>query len=172
MNPSENVAHVRDLLLTGGLNPHHVAVAYRHAEEWVNTRPPVGGERGGSSSPTEIEERQEIVRVERLAERGLARIPELAKLLYDTAKELHDYTQRLTALDLTKVESDAWCVHHKTHGFSEPLGSRPRNGVCGWCQDFRRAEGVLPPKLVLEARARGERVTARLVASALGRQAS
>lgn len=158
MKPSERVQRVRDMLLTEGLNPHRVETAYRHAEEWVNTHAPANtGERGGSSSPTEIEEGQERARVNRLSVRGLEDIPRLAKLLEDTATQLLVLTHKLTALDLRKYEAEKEagcrsCARTERRGhssvgghFAEVYDRTPEQGLCRWCGDYQRSIGELPP---------------------------
>lgn len=177
MRPSERVQRVRDILLTEGLNPHRVETALRHSEQWVAVNPPPNSLRSEPVedemdaplvfNPIEADESKERARVSRLAAKGLTEIPRLAKLLHDTATSLLEFTDRLTAAP--EIDVETWCAHHKNHGFSEPLGARPRHGNCGWCDDFRREYKALPPKAVLAMRDRQGRVTVQFIAESLKR---
>lgn len=66
-----------------------------------------------------------------------------------------------------KVDPDCCAVHERHEMGFEPLH---RSGRCRWCYDFWQAEGVDPPKPLLEARARGQRITAAMVTDALRHQ--
>lgn len=59
--------------------------------------------------------------------------------------------------------SDAdWCRHHlNTIGTCEP---RYRGDLCRKCYDLQRSQRYLPPKAILEAWHRGDRVTAKMLA--------
>lgn len=101
-----------------------------------------------------------VVRETQTARRGL----ESAYAKAQRAKPKPDNT--------VKLPTDTWCVHHERHGMAEPLGTKPRRGLCGWCEGFERTYRQLPPKKLLDARARGERITDRLIMEALDRRAS
>jgi WhiB family redox-sensing transcriptional regulator len=65
------------------------------------------------------------------------------------------------------------CQNHDVHGFTEPVGMKGRSGLCAFCLGFQREHGVVPPKMLLDARAEGHRIVRRLVDAALGgRQAA
>lgn len=61
----------------------------------------------------------------------------------------------------TAPDDDMWCANHLRHGMFEPAGRR--TGRCGWCYRFALAEGVDAPKQLLDAKARGIRVTAQMI---------
>lgn len=63
------------------------------------------------------------------------------------------------------VDESDWCRHHlETTQACEP---RYRGDLCRRCYDFGRAQGHMPPAILLTAWHRGERVNARQVAEAM-----
>jgi Transcription factor WhiB len=65
------------------------------------------------------------------------------------------------------------CQNHDVHGHTEPVGMKGRSGLCAFCLGFQREHGVVPPKMLLDARAEGHRIVRRLIDAALGgRQAA
>jgi hypothetical protein len=62
----------------------------------------------------------------------------------------------------TEHESNAerWCRSHERIGVAEPVRAR---GLCRWCAEFEAAQQMLPPLGVLEAHARGQRITTALI---------
>lgn len=169
---AQRIERVRDLIggtpdystgLLSSRGVHPIDIALQHAEEWVDAHPPRGEERGGSSSPTEIEERQEVARVSRLASKALIEIPLLTRELEDAAEKLRDYTVRLTAvIDLTQLPKSeqrddecASCRRSEQKGrerigdhFSPVYVKAPLMGLCRWCRDHALPVGdemTLPP---------------------------
>jgi hypothetical protein len=59
------------------------------------------------------------------------------------------------------TNAERWCRSHERIGAAEPVRAR---GLCRWCGDFESAQEMLPPLGVLEAHARGLRITTALIA--------
>lgn len=57
-----------------------------------------------------------------------------------------------------------WCVSCARTNYAEHVH---RGDLCRWCYDFKAAEGTLPPVDLLDARQRGQRITAAMVREAL-----
>lgn len=156
-----------------------VVLAQQHAHDWqAPTLPVRDGERGGSSSPREVEERQEDRRVSAQAIRdgqAMRRLipeleaelviasahgaptPELAKV----ARRLADVVNRLTATvdhGLLGAPQCRSCAR-KSKGPVREYHGHPgvpvyekakKHGLCRWCYDFWRAERRLPPVDVVD----------------------
>lgn len=58
------------------------------------------------------------------------------------------------------VNAERWCRSHERIGVAEPVRAR---GLCRWCGEFELAQQMLPPLGVLEAHARGQRITTALI---------
>jgi hypothetical protein len=58
------------------------------------------------------------------------------------------------------VNAERWCTSHERIGVAEPVRAR---GLCRWCGEFEAAQQMLPPLGVLEAHARGQRITTALI---------
>lgn len=64
---------------------------------------------------------------------------------------------------LARTTGDDWCTSClRVHRCSP----RERGDLCRWCDDFKRAEGTLPPAELLEARHRGMKITQTMVRQA------
>jgi hypothetical protein len=72
---------------------------------------------------------------------------------YTTAGE-HNLGERRQPGRPTEGEANKakWCSHHAKFNQAEPLGPKGRGGLCGWCYEFERAEGELPPASFIEYR--------------------
>lgn len=57
-----------------------------------------------------------------------------------------------------------WCVSCQRVNYAEHVH---RGDLCRWCYDFKAAESALPPVDLLDARQRGQRITATMVREAL-----
>jgi len=60
----------------------------------------------------------------------------------------------------SSVNAERWCTSHERIGVAEPVRAR---GLCRWCAEFEAAQQMLPPLGVLEAHARGQRITTALI---------
>lgn len=139
-------------------------LAVDHAEAWAALPVPAHGwERGGSSAPSEIEERQEVVRVARMAVKATARIPEILDEIGRLAIELYDTTQKLTAVthpDNYPLDSVIGCRscarterigRIQIGGFFAPVYEKSKkSGLCRWCWDYEHANGEPPPVRAIE----------------------
>ena len=155
--------------------PHDpIQLAYRHAREWQNHTMPVrDGERGGSSSPVEVEERVEDRRVAFQAARDERLLDELVPA-FEAEIVLASYAGRVTP-ELAQVarrlaEVISRCVRVVDHdklrtgpqgcrscarkdtkrgfaGHFEPVSKRYENrGLCDQCGRFAGAnKGKFPP---------------------------
>lgn len=65
---------------------------------------------------------------------------------------------------------DIWCTSCERAQVMAPRGDPKRVGeqstLCGWCHEWQREYGQLPPVAIIERRARGERITTRVVEEA------
>lgn len=95
----------------------------------------------------------------------------LADLLLIVAR-IDSFSRHALAIQAARRElpsDDAiWCKHHSALGFSEPVGDSGRRGLCQWCEGFEREHRCLPPKPLLDRKARGERLNSAQIAVALG----
>lgn len=80
---------------------------------------------------------------------------------------------RAKRLNRPKVceDSDVWCEHHLAFGLHESRGHRRKNNgtetvLCDWCETFLRTQGMRPPRMLLEDRAQGKRITEQKIARA------
>lgn len=74
--------------------------------------------------------------------------------------------------ELPLSNDDPWCKHHMSFGLVEPRGEKGRGELCRFCDEFRRAEGSRPARELLEERARGRRVTTRMIEESKRKKAS
>ena len=173
--------------------PHDpIQLAYRHAREWQNHTMPVrDGERGGSSSPVEVEERVEDRRVAFQAARDERLLDELVPA-FEAEIVLASYAGRVTpelaqvarrlaevisrcvrVVDHDKLTSDECrsCARKGKVGNRQYPGHKgvpvyekaKRHRLCRWCYDYWRAEKRLPPIDVVD-------VYHRVSAKAAGRE--
>jgi hypothetical protein len=132
-------------------------LALEHAEAWAGQNPPsVHGERGGSSSPTEISETREIRRVSAQARKDVARIPEICRSVEAQLYELYATVRRLTSVvDHSELQETGCksCARKQKdqHGseigghFAEVHDKAKDRSLCGWCWSVERDSGNLPP---------------------------
>jgi len=159
----------------------NVVLAQVHAQTWRNLQVPAPTEeRGGSSSPTEIEERRERDRVTATAGRDADQLPGLVDTwqthlrmshtqgtvlpgLVDASARLARVIARCTSLvDHSKLPADvdgctscartATINGRKYHGHPHiPVYDKARTStLCRWCYDYQRAEQTLPPVEIID----------------------
>lgn len=90
------------------------------------------------------------------------RMVEQVKAFSYHVEQIEGATRRLA------IDDNLWCKHHAALGFNEPVGDHGRRGFCGWCEGFEREYRQLPPKVLLDRRARGENPNRAQIAVALG----
>lgn len=113
----------------------------------------------------------------------LANLVLLSAVADDTVRQLRSAVPNpvtaLTPDDLTpaQVSLAGWCTScWRDNAYHEPVAMRP-NGErryrdhCLWCGEFLAANDVTPPMELLEARHRGERISATMVEAALSKLA-
>lgn len=150
----ENLAR----LLTRDHGEHLIEVALYRAEQRVNEHQPVHGERGGSSSPVEAEERAEDRKVSEDAAWFLARARVMVAEIERLSRDLSAGALRMLAtIDYSKLPSPREpgcrsCARTEQRGqsrigghFAPVYAKSEKRGLCRWCWDFERAEGELPP---------------------------
>jgi hypothetical protein len=128
-----------------------------------------GGIRGGGHSDSTF--RAGLARAEApadVAEKALAKFFEAVDLLI-VADSLR--AKAFPPVTVTGDRADD-CTNCLRHGVVSPRG-RPKevghgSPLCGWCHAFQRAQGVLPPRDLVERHQRGERISERDVTAALG----
>jgi hypothetical protein len=133
-----------------------IALTLKRIQEWHAVRgPSVDENRGGSSSPVEVEERQEDRRVALAAERDAKRV---AALLGELSDMCHRYT---TPVDHRKLPSElpgcVSCARKRQKGGVEiaghfaPVADRYKGKqLCMWCGEHLAASGELPPLDVVD----------------------
>lgn len=134
-----------------------IDLAVEHMEAWRDFRLPRDGERGGSSSPTEHDDRLEARRVDQQVARDLQALPELIRTIETAAQRLYSLMLRnVETIDLSKLPKDPLpgCVSCARVEFKNgrPVGGHfapvydksEKAGLCRWCWDARQATGKLP----------------------------
>lgn len=114
----------------------------------------------------------------KLIEKNLYRARTLLDEALSAAKNVKDPEpkQREDAND-----RDVWCTNHRTIKVDEPVrADAPDSGLCRWCSDWKHAAEtirqtdkgwpLLPPANVMERRARGDRITNRVLGECFGRR--
>lgn len=104
----------------------------------------------------------------------LARLEEIRKQRQRLIREEFEITSRwlqrtATAQakrDARPSSSDDWCESCERVHRHSPVR---RRRLCGWCDDFKAIEGVLPPLDLLEAHHRGVRMNQTMIRQALAR---
>ena len=208
MNSRDRDALVHDLrrifgqTTVGSRQVSNLVLAQEHARDWqAPTLPVRDSERGGSSSPRELDERAEDRRVSSQAIRDeqalivlvpaleaelvIAAVtggptPDLAKV----ARRLADTVNRLTVTVDHALLSEPACRScarkAKVQGHLYPghqgvpvYAKAKRHGLCRWCYDFWRAERRLPPVDVVDMyHVRGPRAAGLELAKRLRAKAS
>lgn len=143
-------------------------LAVEHMHAWRSERMPADGERGGSSSPREAEDRWDAFLLDRMVARDLRLVAELTRTIEHAARELYSLMLRnVETLDPAKLPKEAMpgCVSCaraeqkgtvKIGGHFAPVmpatregairGNRDAHaaGLCRWCFDVKEATGSLP----------------------------
>lgn len=91
--------------------------------------------------------------IERRAAKEVAKVARFVDYLETTVNDV------CPRIDRTK---DVWC-RNKGHGHSKEPRARNGSQWCEWCRTFEREYGVLPDAYLLDARARGARISRRQV---------
>lgn len=164
-----------------GLEWSNLELTRARIGQWQHADLPRSGERGGSSSPREIEERLEDRRVATQARYDAAALPQLvdefrehlldsvdagtpSKQLERSAAMLARIISRYTVtIDHSQLEDpDTGCLScartARVNGLLygphwEPVYSK-RTGLCRWCQEGLEAMGHLPPVQIVDLRHR------------------
>lgn len=168
---------LREIVGVPGRRESRAVAAWANLRLWMQRGYPTGGQGGTGYTGSRVENAvisDDGLRYDPTVKRATRDIAsfeddlETAKLALARAEKVA-VSNTVTTLKPGKDDDDLWCENHARHNMAEPVGERGK-GWCRWCEDFERAEGTLPPKDVLEKRARGERITAQVVDRALGRR--
>lgn len=182
--------------VVGSVKYPNLLLAPRRMEEWISATVPSHDERGGSSSPVEVADRQEDRRVGFQALRDLDLFPRLLEdyeqecviVRYSgpnqsfarTAEQLAALVRRYTVpVDHEKLPDDPGCKSCARPG---KVGKRQfqghpgvpvyekakKHGLCRWCYDAFQADGELPPIDVVDLY---HRVSARAAGLELAKRA-
>jgi len=111
------------------------------------------------------------------AVRGAGQVDDATRalgLFHDAVKLLEQAdSYRARALPPVRTERPTdWCTSCERAGVLSPRGTEKEVGksssLCGWCHVWQREHSQLPPVVLIEKRARGERIYDRDITAALG----
>lgn len=135
-----------------------ICITLDRLTEWRSDRMPTHDQRGGSSSPTEIEDRKEDRTLHQAIQRDADRIDELLRTTAHSVAALRAIVARYTVpIDHSKLPApDAGipgctsCARTDTKRrlgphFAPVTDRYATDGLCRWCGDVRANYGVLPP---------------------------
>ena len=162
--------------LVRDLDRAHRDLLHRDRDDPGPGYPPssLGGGGGGTADPVgelvatlvELDDRADGVQH---AVREIERAALAARRLLDAAWSAAARTRAAAPASRT---DDVWCTSCLRAHVVTPRGAEKEVGadstLCRWCHDWQREHRALPPVALIERRARGERITSRVIDEALG----
>jgi hypothetical protein len=134
-----------------------IDLALSRAEDRAGGRLPRDGDRGGSSTPSEADERKERDAVCRQAELDYHELGRLVGVVKSAAHTLERIVNRQAeVVHESKLPADGplpGCVSCARFGHFEKVDERrPSFRLCKWCRDVQVHYGQLPPREAIDLR--------------------